>query len=189
MLLSVTVFAFSNEPIGYESFKLGMSFEDATNILTTDYSQSWSINYATSSGSDDLTKNTYVKTGYHLENLKSEKIRLYFTQGLAGLLSRIIVMKNFENQYSAIDEFKFIRDLLIKKYGKPKSKHSDENYMSAYWQIDKHQILKLNVDLGVSSNLLLEYNNKSLTIEELKYYEKEIKKIRDDILKSQSDRY
>lgn len=192
ILVSTSVFSSTNESIGYESFKLGMSFDEITDVLKNNYSDTWNIKYATVSGSDDLTRNSYVKMGYLLTNLKSDNITLYFSKGLSGYLSSIEILKNFENQYLTVEDFKYIRDILINKYGKPKKKYQDKYNMHADWQIDKNQVISLNAHFDSENTIFylnLNYDHKTLAKETWDYHKNEIKTIRESILKSQSEKY
>lgn len=170
--------------IGYEHFKLGMSYEKIKSILHKNFIKNWDIYIYTlrtnvpSPSNDRIVMGPYVDMGFLLENSNSN-IALQFTKGTSGKLSRIEIKTEYEDSSTVKNEFSNIKGIITYKYGESNDGSEGRAGKSCKWKIDGEQYIELQAIYDNELNcylLLLQYCNIVLNKESHEFLKAETKK-------------
>ena len=168
--------------IGYEHFKLGMSFEEITSNISKNYIKNWEIytyNQNTnvpSPSNDKIVYGPSIAMGYFLESSNSD-IVLRFTKGTSGKLSKIEIKTKYKDSTTVKKEFDNTKGIITYKYGKPHKGGGGTAGKWYDWKIDAEQYINLSAQYIYNQNvLILQYYNIRLNKESTEFLKEETKK-------------
>jgi hypothetical protein len=182
--ISFTASGQKNDSIGYGYFKLGMTPAEIQQNYKKNYEAAgWKINFLDVTVENDGPK-IPVRMGYRIINEKTaSSIDLTLTEGPdKGFLAVINYIEESRDPGAIHDNFHFIREILLQKYGKPVA---DED-SSARWEIGKNRGIALSREEKI---LYLAYQDFDLLALSRKYSDSEYERIKKENYLKEADKY